>query len=164
MFLPSLTRRAQAFLMPVAALVLTTASLSAPAAQAAAGGCNTYSVAHSSVGICINNRNYGDRAYPDYYVNAPLPANCKIVVEIWDNHNRRYGDEFQDTNSCGQGHHPPADVTWCQPDWRPVTAGQKLLVHSYFRLYINGSQVNDTTTNSPSITVTSEGENDCHGG
>ncbi|WP_157376762.1 hypothetical protein [Amycolatopsis balhimycina] len=140
------------------------APLATTPAQAADGGCLTYHPGGYSIGICVNNRNNHDRAYPDYYVNQPaLPGNCRIVVELWDRSNRRFGDEFQDGSSCSPGHHPVSGY-WCNADWRPVPADTDIKVHAYFRLYVNGRQVNDTTTNSPEITVTSRGENDCHGG
>ncbi len=112
------------------------------------------------IGICVNDRNTGTNAYPDYYVNGAVPANCRIKVEVWDNANHRYGPVFKDGSPCTRGHHP-ANGTWCVSNWDPADYGSHVTVHAYFRLYSGSGQINDTSTNSPSITVSFTGMAHC---
>jgi len=158
-------KAAATLIIGVAAIFLAT-----PSAQASNGGCSTYDNKWNngqrslSVGICINDRNTGYAVYPDYYVKDAAPSNCRIVVEVWDNYQKRFGDQWQDSNSCKQGHHPdPSSGTWCVSDfsagYNPQDKGIQL--HAYYRLYINGKQVNDTSTNSLSSWVDYYGNGSC---
>ncbi|WP_221765871.1 hypothetical protein [Streptomyces sp. WAC 06783] len=99
-------------------------------------------------------------AYPDYYVNSAVPANRRIQVEIWDNANHRFNSAFKDGNSCARGRHPVGG-SWCVSNWDPADYGSRVSVHAYFRLYSGNRQVNDTSTNSPSITVSYTGMAHC---
>ncbi|KOT84467.1 hypothetical protein ADK48_14410 [Streptomyces rimosus subsp. rimosus] len=99
-------------------------------------------------------------AYPDYCVNGAAHANCRIQVEIWDNANHRFNSAFKDDNSCARGRHPVGG-SWCVSNWDPVDYGSRVTVHAYFRLYSSNRQVNDTSTNSPSTTVSYTGMAHC---
>jgi hypothetical protein len=160
-------RRLAACLLGTIALAGTAVLGNAPSALARQGGCSNYSGSTGTspgsynIGICVNDHNTGTNAYPDYYVNSPLPSNCRIVVEVWDNGGgHRFGPVFQDGNSCASGHHP-ASGSWCVTNWDPAGYGSNLTVHAYFRIYINGQQKNNTYTNSPPIGVTYTGMAHC---
>lgn len=150
-----------ASLFGASALLASAALLTAaPDAHASQGGCTNYSPGGYPIGICVNDRNTGTNAYPDYYVNSAVPANCRIQVEVWDNANHRYGPVFRDGSPCTRSHHP-ANGTWCVSNWDPVDYGSHVTVHAYFRLYSGSRQINDTSTNSPSITVSFTGMAHC---
>jgi hypothetical protein len=155
------SRSGRAAILSGAATLLTAALLTAaPAAQASQGGCNDYTQGGYPIGICINDRNTGTNAYPDYYVKGAVPANCRIQVEIWDRFGHRFGPVFQDSNSCAQGHHP-ASGSWCVPSWDPAEFGDTVTVHAYYRLFSGSRQINDTTTDSKPITVAYTGMAHC---
>jgi hypothetical protein len=119
------------------------------------GGCRTYTPAGHSIGICISDRSKtGLQAWPDYYVNDPtMPANCSITVELWSYawETNSGGPEryWQLSNqSCTPGHHGP----WCvDGDWGGGEGHHA--VHAYFRLFVDGRQVNDLGTDSPELLV-----------
>ncbi|MEU2794443.1 hypothetical protein [Streptomyces sp. NPDC007100] len=65
-----------------------------------------------------------------------------------------------DGSPCTRSHHP-ANGTWCVSNWDPADYGSHVTVHAYFRLYSGSRQINDTSTNSPSITVSFTGMAHC---
>ncbi|HEX6527072.1 MAG TPA: hypothetical protein VF070_44725 [Streptosporangiaceae bacterium] len=119
----------------------------APGANASQGGCRTFTPSGHSIGICIDDHNTGTNGYADYYVNNALPGNCRIQVEIWDSNGPQRWGAWQDNNSCARGHH--FNNAWCVTFVGP--AGNLEVVHAFFRLFINGKQVNDLSTNSKTI-------------
>jgi hypothetical protein len=134
--------------------------VAAPVAEAAQGGCSTYTgtdtqvspAVHWSIGICINDNNTNTAATADYYVNKPvLPSNCVIDLEFWNDSGTQQGRDLQDSNSCAQGHHPLLGL-WCMQSWTSNT----IVVHSFFRLRIAGKQTNTKFTNSPIVDLTNE--------
>ncbi|MEU6557564.1 hypothetical protein ABZ915_46245 [Streptomyces sp. NPDC046915] len=151
------SRPGRAAILSGAGVLLAAAGLMAAPDAQATGNCKDYSPGGYPIGICINDRNIpgATNAYPDYYVNGAVPANCRITVEIWDGFKRRFGPVFQDSNSCTKGHHPSSG-SWCVSSWDPAEYGDSVTVHAYFRLYSGSRQINDTSTNSGPLTVNYE--------
>src|SRR5262249_34559148 len=70
------------------------------ATTANTGGCTNYSAHGYNVGVCISNMN--GTVLPDLYVNRSVgTTGCRIDIETWDDHKRKYGSTSVD---CLPGH------------------------------------------------------------
>jgi len=113
--------------------VMAAATLAVPLPARAAGGCGAHfnPTAGFDIGVCVDDRGSTVTAYPDVWVNESPGAssNCAIVIQVWDDHNNRYGDER--SLSCAKGE-KPGNATG------PFTMPTK--VHAYARLDYNGQR------------------------
>ena len=123
----------------IAAPCLILPAATAQAAQNSQGGCITYTVQGYNVGVCVNDHNTGNIAYPDIWVNksAGSGSNCGINLSVWDDHNHRYTSKEL---SCGTGEQPGTATT---------TFSSPTLAHAYARLDLNGKAY--PIGNSPSV-------------